>query len=38
MTDLLREYWDWFLLDTLLWTGGLIALVLLLRRQVLLPI
>ncbi|MEZ5682261.1 MAG: M56 family metallopeptidase [Erythrobacter sp.] len=34
MTDLLREYWDWFLLDTLLWTGGLIALVLLLRRPV----
>lgn len=34
MTELIREYWDWFLLDTLLWTGGLIALVLLMRRPV----
>ncbi len=34
MTELLREYWDWFLLDTLLWTGALIALVLLVRRPV----
>ena len=34
MTDLLREYWDWFLFDTLLWTGALIALVMLLRRPV----
>ncbi|MDG5747401.1 M56 family metallopeptidase [Qipengyuania sp. XHP0207] len=34
MTELLREYWDWFLLDTLVWTGALIALVLLIRRPV----
>lgn len=34
MTELLREYWDWFLFDTLLWTGILIALVMLLRRPV----
>lgn len=34
MTELLREYWDWFLFDTLLWTGGLIGLALLLRRPV----
>ena len=34
MTDLLREYWDWFLFDTLLWTGALIALVMLVRRPV----
>ena len=34
MTDLLREYWDWFLFDTLLWTGALIALVMMLRRPV----
>lgn len=34
MTELLREYWDWFLLDTLLWTGVLIAFVLLVRRPV----
>lgn len=34
MTELLREYWDWFLLDTLLWTGALIVLVLLVRRSV----
>ena len=34
MIDLLREYWDWFLFDTLLWTGALIALVMVLRRPV----
>ena len=34
MTELIREYWDWFLFDTLMWTGALIALVLLLRRPV----
>ena len=34
MTDLLREYWDWFLFDTLVWTGALIALVMVLRRPV----
>ncbi len=34
MTDLLREYWYWFLFDTLLWTGALIALVMVLRRPV----
>ena len=34
MTELLREYWNWFLFDTLLWTGALIALVMLLRRPV----
>lgn len=34
MIDLLREWWDWFLFDTLLWTGALIALVMLLRRPV----
>lgn len=34
MTGLLHNYWDWFLFDTLLWTGVLIALVMLLRRPV----
>ena len=34
MTELLREYWDWFLFDTLVWTGALIAMVMLLRRPV----
>ena len=34
MTELFREYWDWFLFDTLLWTGALIGLALLLRRPV----
>ncbi len=34
MTDLIRDYWDMFLFDTLVWTGGLIALALLLRRPV----
>ena len=34
MTELLREYWNWFLFDTLLWTGALLALVMLLRRPV----
>ena len=34
MTDLLREAWDWFLFDTLVWTGALIALVMILRRPV----
>lgn len=34
MIDLLREYWDWFLLDTLVWTGVLIALVMILRRPI----
>ncbi|WP_324827221.1 M56 family metallopeptidase [Qipengyuania zhejiangensis] len=34
MTELVREYFDWFLLDTLLWTGALIGLVLVLRRPV----
>ena len=34
MSELLRDYWDWFLFDTLLWTGALVALVMLLRRPV----
>ena len=34
MTELIREYWDWFLFDTLLWTGVLIGFALLLRRPV----
>jgi bla regulator protein BlaR1 len=34
MSGLLHEYWDWFLYDTLLWTGLLIAFVLLARRPV----
>ncbi len=34
MIELLRESWDWFLFDTLLWTGALIAFVLILRRPV----
>ena len=34
MTELIREYWDWFLFDTLVWTGALIVLALLLRRPV----
>ena len=34
MTEILREYWDWFLFDTLVWTGALIALVMILRRPV----
>ncbi|MFW2350389.1 M56 family metallopeptidase [Qipengyuania sp.] len=34
MTELLRDYWDWFLFDTLLWTGVLIGFALLLRRPV----
>ncbi|MBX7481102.1 M56 family metallopeptidase [Qipengyuania qiaonensis] len=34
MTELIREYWDWFLFDTLVWTGALIGLVLVLRRPV----
>ena len=34
MTELIRQYWDWFLFDTLIWTGVLIAVVLLLRRPV----
>ena len=34
MTELVRDYWELFLFDTLLWTGGLIALALLLRRPV----
>ena len=24
MTELLRQYWHWFLFDTLVWTGALI--------------
>ncbi len=34
MIELMREYWDWFLFDTLVWTGALIALALVLRRPV----
>ncbi|MBL44322.1 MAG: hypothetical protein CMN71_06285 [Sphingomonadaceae bacterium] len=34
MTELIREYWDWFLFDTLMWTGALIGVALLLRRPV----
>ncbi|MBO6526211.1 M56 family metallopeptidase [Erythrobacter sp.] len=34
MTELIREYWDWFLFDTLVWTGALLGLALLLRRPV----
>ena len=34
MIDLLRQAWDLFLFDTLLWTGALIALVMVLRRPV----
>ncbi|WP_417321856.1 M56 family metallopeptidase [Erythrobacter aureus] len=34
MTELIREYWDWFLFDTLMWTGALIGFALLLRRPV----
>ncbi|MFA6218568.1 MAG: M56 family metallopeptidase [Erythrobacter sp.] len=34
MTETLRTYFDWFLFDTLLWTGVLIGFVLLLRRPV----
>jgi beta-lactamase regulating signal transducer with metallopeptidase domain len=34
MTELIREYWDWFLFDTLVWTGALIGLALVLRRPV----
>lgn len=34
MTELIREYWDWFLFDTLMWTGGLLGFALLLRRPV----
>ena len=34
MNDLLRDYWEWFLFDTLVWTGALIALVMILRRPV----
>ena len=34
MTELIREYWDWFLFDTLAWTGALLGLALLLRRPV----
>ena len=34
MTELLRQYWHWFLFDTLVWTGALIVLALLLRRPV----
>ncbi|MBX7499882.1 M56 family metallopeptidase [Qipengyuania sp. YG27] len=34
MTELFRDYWDWFLFDTLLWTGVLIGVALLLRRPV----
>ena len=33
MTELLRQYWHWFLFDTLVWTGALIVLALLLRRR-----
>ncbi|AXK42731.1 M56 family metallopeptidase [Erythrobacter aureus] len=34
MTELIREYWDWFLFDTLVWTGALLGFALLLRRPV----
>ena len=34
MTELIREYWDWFLFDTLVWTGALLGFALLLRRSV----
>ncbi len=34
MTELIREYWDWFLFDTLVWTGALLGVALLLRRPV----
>ena len=34
MTELIKAGWDGFLFDTLMWTGALIALVLLLRRPV----
>lgn len=34
MTELIREYWDWFLFDTLVWTAALLGLALLLRRPV----
>ncbi|MXO95552.1 hypothetical protein GRI34_03855 [Erythrobacter aquimaris] len=34
MIELLREYWEWFLFDTLVWTGALIAMVMVLRRPV----
>ena len=34
MTELIHAGWDGFLFDTLMWTGALIALVLLLRRPV----
>jgi beta-lactamase regulating signal transducer with metallopeptidase domain len=34
MIDLLQQAWDLFLFDTLLWTGALIALVMVLRRPV----
>ena len=34
MTELIREYWSLFLLDTLVWTGALIGVALLLRRPV----
>ena len=34
MTELIREYWSLFLLDTLVWTGVLIGVALLLRRPV----
>ena len=34
MTELIREYWDWFLFDTLVWTGALIGFALVLRRPV----
>ena len=34
MTEIIQAGWDGFLFDTLMWTGALIALVLLLRRPV----
>ncbi len=34
MTELIREYWSLFLLDTLVWTGALIGVALLMRRPV----
>ncbi|MXO46678.1 hypothetical protein GRI69_00165 [Erythrobacter vulgaris] len=34
MIDILQQVWDLFLFDTLLWTGALIALVMVLRRPV----
>jgi len=34
MTEAVRTYFDWFLFDTLLWTGLLIGFVLMLRRPV----